>query len=124
MLGGALGTGARYALSGLAVLRWGEAFPWGTLLINITGSFLISFFAGITGPGGRWLVHPTGRLFFVVGICGGYTTFSSYSFQTLKLAREGEWLLAGANVVGSNVCCLLAVWLGFLAASAINGQRS
>ena len=124
MLGGALGTGARYAMSGFAVLRWGDSFPWGTLIINISGSFLISFFAGLTEPGGRWLVNPTGRQFFIVGICGGYTTFSAYSFQTLRLAREGEWVLAGANVLGSNACCLAAVWLGFFLASLINGQRT
>jgi CrcB protein len=124
MFGGALGTGARFALSGFAAHRWGETFPWGTILINVTGSFVISFFAGLTGPEGRWFVNPTGRQFFIVGICGGYTTFSSYSYQTLTLAREGQWFLAAANVIGSNVACLVAVWLGFYVASLINAPRT
>ncbi len=122
MLGGALGTGARFALSGFAAHRWGETFPWGTFIINVTGSFIISFFAALTGPEGRWLVQPTGRQFFLVGICGGYTTFSSFSFQTLTLARDGERLLALANIVGSVVTCLIAVWLGDLCARAINNS--
>lgn len=120
MLGGALGTAGRFALSGFAAERWGETFPWGTLIINITGSFVISFFAGLTGPEGRWLVPTTGRQFFLVGICGGYTTFSSFSFQSLNLARDGEWLLAAANVVGSVVCGLFAVWLGATCANLLN----
>jgi CrcB protein len=123
MLGGALGTGARFALSGFAAHRWGETFPWGTLIINVTGSFVIGFFAGLTGPEGRWMVDSTGRQFFLVGICGGYTTFSSFSLQTLTLARDSEWLLAGANVLGSFALCLIAVWLGHAAAAFINEAR-
>lgn len=122
IFGGAIGTGARFGLSGWAAHRWGETFPWGTIVINITGCFIISLFAGLTGPDGRWIVNTTGRQFFLVGICGGYTTFSSYSFQTLTLARDGEWLLAAANVIGSNISCLIAVWLGFLVASLINNS--
>ena len=120
MFGGALGTGARFALSGFAAHRWGETFPWGTLIINVTGSFVIGFFAALTGPEGRWMVNSTGRQFFLVGICGGYTTFSSFSLQTLSLARDSEWLLAGAKVLGSFALCLIAVWLGNSAAMAIN----
>lgn len=123
MVGGALGTGARFALSGWATQRWGETFPWGTMIVNITGSFLISFFAGLAGPEGRWLVGPLGRQFFIVGICGGYTTFSSFSLNTLNLAREGQWLLAAANVVSSVVACLIAVWLGALLAQALSQPR-
>jgi len=120
MLGGALGTGTRFALSGFAAHRWGETFPWGTLIVNVTGSFIIGFFAALTGPEGRWMVNSTGRQFFLVGICGGYTTFSSFSLQTLTLARDGEWLLTGANVLGSVALCLIAVWLGSSAAMFIN----
>ena len=108
------------ALSGYAAHRWGETFPWGTLIINVSGSFVIGLFAALTGPEGRWIVHPTGRQFFLVGICGGYTTFSSFSLQTLNLARDNEWMLAGANVLGSFVLCLIAVWLGHSAAILIN----
>lgn len=124
MVGGALGTGARFAISGLAAQRWGETFPWGTILINITGSFLISLFAGLVGPNGRWLVGPLGRQFLMYGICGGYTTFSSFSIQTLNLMRDGQRMLAAANVVGSVVACLVAVWLGAIVAEFINQPRS
>ena len=98
---------------------FGETFPLGTLVVNVTGSFVIGFFATITGVEGRWLVGPSGRNFFMTGICGGYTTFSSFSLQTLNLARENEWLYAGANAVLSLVLCLVAVWLGHVAASAL-----
>ncbi len=117
--GGALGTVGRYALSLLAAQHFGETFPWGTLLINVTGSFVIGFFATATDVDGTLLVRPELRTFFMIGICGGYTTFSSFSLQTLRLAQEGEWLGAGANIVGSNAGCLVAVWLGHLCAVAI-----
>lgn len=123
MFGGALGTGARFAIGGWASERW-ATFPWGTMVINITGSFAISFFAGLTGPEGRWLVGPVGRQFFIIGVCGGYTTFSSFSFNTLTLARDGEWFLAAVNVMGSVVACLIAVWLGALLAGLLNQPRA
>jgi fluoride exporter len=88
--------------------------------VNVTGSFAIGFFATLTSPDGRVLVSPSFREFFMIGICGGYTTFSSFSLQTLNLANDGEWLYAGLNVVFSVVLCLLAVWLGHLAASALS----
>ena len=119
-IGSALGGTARFALSGYVANHFGETFPWGTLIINVTGSFAIGFFNTLTGPDGRWFVGSQGRLFFMTGICGGYTTFSSFSLQTLNLAREGEWLHAGGNIAGSVVLCLLAVWLGHLAAASIN----
>ncbi len=116
MLGGALGTGARFWASGMVAERVGETFPFGTLFVNVTGSFLIGFFATLTDPGGPWLVAPRIRQFVMIGILGGYTTFSSFSLQTLELAREGDWLRAGLNSVLSLVCCLVAVWLGRTAA--------
>ena len=119
-LGGALGSVARFALSGLVAHHIGETFPWGTLIVNVSGSFLIGFFSTLTGPDGRWLVSGEGRLFFMTGICGGYTTFSSFSLQTLSLARDGEWLQAGGNILASVVACLVAVWLGHIAAAALN----
>src|SRR5208283_4555865 len=112
-LGGALGTIARFWVNGL-VSKHFETFPMGTLVINVTGSFAISFFATLTDTDGRWLVSPTFRTFFMIGVCGGYTTFSSFSLQTLNLVRDGEWLYAGGNVILSVVLCLLAVWLGWL----------
>ncbi len=121
MLGGALGSAGRYFVSGWAANRFGPTFPWGTLLVNVGGCFLIGFFATLTDPAeGRLLVGPTGRQFFTYGVCGGFTTFSSFSMQTLSLARDGEWLQAGGNVVGSVVTCLLAVWVGFAVAMWCN----
>lgn len=119
MLGGALGTGARFWLSGLIATRFGEFFPVGTLVINVTGSFIIGAFGTLTEPDGLLLVAPSFRQFFMIGICGGYTTFSSFSLQTLDLAQDGEMLKAGLNAVLSLTCCLIAVWLGRVCALAL-----
>lgn len=121
--GGALGTVARFWFSGVVARHFGETFPWGTLLVNVSGSLAIGFFATITDPDGRLLVSPTFRQFFMIGICGGYTTFSSFSLQTLNLMRDREWLYAGANVVLSVVLCLIAIWLGHFLAAALNPAR-
>ena len=118
-LGSALGGVGRYWLSGVVARRFGEALPVGTLVVNATGSFVIGFIATLTRPEGRLLMSASGRQFLMVGICGGYTTFSSFSLQTLNLAREGEWFYAGANVVASVLLCLLAVWLGHVLAELV-----
>jgi CrcB protein len=118
--GGALGTAARYWLSGIVANAFGQTFPWGTLIINVTGSFIIGFFATLTGPDGRLLVGGSARQFVMVGLCGGYTTFSSFSLQTLNLMNDGEWLYAGGNVLGSVTRCLFFVWLGATAAATLN----
>jgi fluoride exporter len=120
MLGSALGGVARYGLSGLAAQYISETFPIGTLIVNVTGSFVIGFFATLIGPDGRIFVGTDARQFVMTGICGGYTTFSSFSLQTLNLARDREWALAGANGVLSLALCLIAVWLGQIAAAALN----
>ena len=117
-LGGALGTVLRYFIG----THVGGAFPWGTLLINVSGSFLIGLVATLAAEG-RWVGSPEGRLFFTVGICGGFTTFSAFSLQAFNLARDGEWVRAGAYIVSSVVLCLVAVSLGYLAAHAINPAR-
>ena len=119
MLGGALGTGARFWLSGLVANRFGEFFPLGTIVVNVTGSFVVGFFAAISDPQGPFLIAPRFRQFFMIGICGGYTTFSSFSLQTLDLARDGDWLKAGLNALLSFACCLGAVWLGRILALAL-----
>jgi fluoride exporter len=119
-LGGALGTLGRFGLSSLIAARFGEVFPWGTLIVNISGCFVIGFFAALTGPDGRVIVSPDLRNFVTVGICGGYTTFSSFSLQTLNLLREGDLLRGGANIALSVVTCMVAVWLGAVAAAAFN----
>jgi CrcB protein len=122
-IGGALGSVARFWFSGFVARHFGETFPWGTLLVNLSGSFVIGLFFTLTEPEGSWLVAPSWRQFFMVGICGGYTTFSSFSLQTLNLARDGEWFYAGANAVLSLVLCLVAVWLGHLLAMTLNSMK-
>ncbi len=119
-VGGGLGSLARWGFSGLIANKFGETFPWGTLFVNVSGSFIIGLFATLTGPDGRWLAPATFRQFFMLGICGGYTTFSSFSLQTLSLAEDGEWFRAAANSILSLVLCLAGVWLGHLLASAMN----
>ena len=118
-LGGAIGTLARYGLNGLVShhqakhLPWAVVFPLGTVLVNVTGCFAIGFIATVSSPAmGRAWMKPEWRDFWLVGFCGGYTTFSSYGLQTLNLARDAEWLSVALNIVGSNVLCLLAVYLG------------
>jgi CrcB protein len=122
-IGGALGGVARFWVSGLFARWFGETFPWGTMIVNITGSLAIGFFATCTGPDGRWLVGAQGRIFFMIGLCGGYTTFSSFSLQTLNLMRDGEWLYATANAVLSVVLCLASVWFGQVLALGLNATR-
>jgi fluoride exporter len=122
-LGSALGGVARFALSGFVAHQVGETFPWGTLIVNLSGSFVIGFFATLTDPDGRFLVGATARHFVMTGILGGFTTYSSFSLQTLNLAREGDWLRAGANAGGTFVLCFLAVWLGHVGAAALNSMK-
>ena len=119
-VGGALGSVARFFLSGVVANQIGATFPWGTIVVNVTGSFVIGFFATLTGPDGRWFVGGNSRQFFMTGICGGYTTFSSFSLQTLNLADDGEWVRAGGNVLLSVTSCLVAFWLGHVAALYLN----
>jgi fluoride exporter len=119
-IGSALGGMGRYFVSGVVTTLTGGTFPYGTMLVNISGCLVIGFFATLTGPDGRWLVGTPARQFVMIGLCGGYTTFSSFSLETLYLARAGEWMSATANAAGSVVLCMLSVWLGFIAATAIN----
>ncbi len=118
--GSALGGTLRYWLSGLIGNWFGQTFPWGTLIVNISGSFLIGFFATLTAADGRLFVPGEWRQFFMAGICGGYTTFSSFSYQTLTLAQDGQWWLVSLNLISSVVLCLLGVWLGAAGALALN----
>lgn len=120
MIGSALGGGARYWCSGVIARHIGETFPWGTLTVNAAGSLLIGVVAALTGPDGRLLMGAEGRQFLMMGVFGGFTTFSSFSLQTLTLAQDGEWLRAGLNIVGSVVLCLLGVWVGWAVGAAIN----
>ena len=119
-LGSALGGMARYGCSGLAARYMGATFPWGTLIVNVSGSLIIGFLATLALADGRLLISPYARAFLMIGICGGFTTFSSLSLETLNLARDGEWLWASANVVLSVTLCLVAVWLGHIGAAALS----
>ena len=124
-IGGALGSVGRYWLSGLVAARFGETFPWGTLVINVTGSFVIGILGALALPEGR--MDTPSRLFatqfLMIGVCGGYTTFSSFSLQTLNLLREREWLYAGGNVILSVVLCMIAVWLGYLLGATFSSMK-
>jgi CrcB protein len=122
-IGSALGGVARYWCSGVVARLIGETFPWGTLLVNVLGSFAIGFVAALTAPDGRMFVGSTARLAMTAGFLGGYTTFSSFSIQTLSLINDGEFLYAGANIALSVALCLLAVWAGSALAGSINALR-
>ncbi len=117
-VGGALGSMGRYAV-GRAVARFGDgAFPWSTLIVNVSGSLLIGFLAGLAAADGRAVLSSDARAFLLVGVLGGFTTFSSFSLETLDLVRDGHWMGATLNVLASVGLCLLAVSIGFAAASA------
>jgi CrcB protein len=118
-LGSAIGGTARYGCTELATRWLGASFPWGTLIVNVSGSLLIGVLAALTVPDGRLLAVPDVRAFLMIGILGGYTTFSSFSVETLNLARDGEWLFASANIALSVVLCLAAVSLGFATARSL-----
>jgi CrcB protein len=128
-LGGALGSMARFWCASVMTQKLGARFPLGstalgTLLVNVSGSFLIGVFAGMLVPAGKWNAPVSMRLFFATGVCGGFTTFSSFSLQTLDLAQRGEWGYAALNAGASMMLCLAAVWMGFALGVAINGKAS
>lgn len=117
--GGALGSIARYWMAGAIDGRLNTNFPWGTMLVNIAGSFAIGVFAALAAGEGRWGMNESTRLFLIVGICGGFTTFSSFSLQTLNLLREGLLLKAGGNVAISVIACVAATWAGLALMQAL-----
>jgi CrcB protein len=117
--GSAIGGVARYGFGLIAGRLWGDSFPWGTIAINILGSFVIGFFGALTVPEGAMPASQNMRIFVMVGICGGFTTFSSFSLQTLTLARDASWFAAVGNVVLSVALCLTAVTFGQFAAERV-----
>ena len=108
--GAVVGASARYFLSSFIAELIPSGFPYGTLIINITGSVLLGFFLAWTSE--RVLVDPRWRLLVAVGFCGSYTTFSSYAFETFALVEQGQWLLVGLNVIASNLLGLASVVAG------------
>lgn len=104
--GGALGSIGRYWMAGIIDTRFNTVFPYGTVAVNILGCFIIGLLAGMQG------LSANLRLFLMVGICGGFTTFSAFSLQTLTLMREGLLLRAGSNILLSVMLCLIATWAG------------
>ena len=118
-LGSALGGVARVWATVLVGRLAGDGLPWGTLTVNILGSLLIGLVASLSAPEGRWLAHPLTKQFFLLGVFGGFTTFSAFSLQTLNLLRDGEVVKAAAYVGASAVLCVLAAWAGHLLAGAV-----
>ena len=116
--GGAIGSMARFWMANAVAALTGPTFPWGTLGINVIGSFAIGLVYALTGPGGRFDVPSDARIFMMIGLCGGFTTFSSFSLQTLMLLQEGALIRAGGYILGSVVLCLACVWIGFLLGAA------
>ncbi len=117
--GAAIGGTARAALSLAALGLAGPGFPWGTLLANVGGSFLIGLFAALTGPGGRLAASPRTREFVMTGFCGGFTTFSMFSLETVSLAAAGAYGTAVLNVAVSLAAWLAAVWAGHAVAVSL-----
>jgi len=118
-IGSALGGMARYWCSGFAARLIGEWFPWGTLIVNVVGSFVIGAFAALSASEGPFLIRPEIRIFVMVGLCGGFTTFSSFSLQTFELLRSGEGIRAAIYVVASVLLCVAGAAIGHALASAI-----
>ncbi|MDO3379956.1 CrcB family protein [Geoalkalibacter halelectricus] len=117
--GSALGGGARFMAADLTHHLWAPVFPWDTLFVNFTGSFLIGFIATLSEPGGRLLLPTQIRQFLLTGFCGGYTTFSIFSLQSLALLKVSPWL-GGLNLALTTLTCLLAVWSGHALAARLN----
>jgi fluoride exporter len=119
-LGSIVGAVARFLVSVLFVSQFGDGFPWGTLFVNVTGSFAIGFYAALTGPDGRLFVSARQRLFVMVGICGGYTTFSAFSLETLRLVQSGKVQTAFVYLVVSAITWIASVWIGHALAARLN----
>ncbi len=109
-LGAVVGASARYFISGYVARIFSTTFPYGTLIINLTGSLVLGFFLILAGE--RLLLDPRWRLLIAIGFCGSYTTFSSYAFESFALMEQGQWLLMAVNILASNVLCLAAVLAG------------
>lgn len=119
-LGSALGGATRLWCSEIIAASYMGSFPLALLIINVIGSFLVGFIAALTFPAELFMISSEIKTFLMIGICGGYTTFSSFSLATLKLIQDGQIMQAGLNILLSVMLCLLAVWLGTYLATLIN----
>jgi fluoride exporter len=119
-LGGAAGTGARYLLSGWLLRAAGPAFPWGTLAVNVLGSFLLGLIMQVAVA--TDLLSPTLRLALTTGLMGGFTTYSTFNYETLQYFEQSDWLLGFANVAATVVVCLAAGGLGIIAGRMLAGS--
>lgn len=124
LLGGALGSAARFAMATWIDEKAMSDFPWGTFAVNVVGSFLIGLIAGFSGPNSPLAVPipEIARVFIMVGICGGFTTFSSFSLQTVHLMETGHWYLASGYVLASVILCLLGTAGGLAVVQAIGAK--
>ena len=116
-LGAIVGANSRYLLSRYAAKLMGPVFPYGTLTINLSGSFIVGFFIVWTSE--RVFIDPRWRLLVVVGFCGSFTTFSSYAYESMAYFEQGQWLLMWSNILSNNVLCLLAVLAGIALARVL-----
>ena len=116
--GGALGSCSRYALAGMVATRW-PGFPWGTLAVNAIGSYLIGAILQVASATTSF--PPEARIFLTVGVMGGFTTYSTFSYETVKLLQTGNWAMAAANAFGTLVLCVGLCWIGIVTGRAIAG---
>ncbi len=116
-LGAIVGANSRYLLSRYAAKLMGPVFPYGTLIINLSGSFIVGFFIVWTSE--RVFIDARWRLLVVVGFCGSFTTFSSYAYESMAYFEQGQWLLMWSNILSNNVLCLLAVLAGIALARVL-----
>ncbi|MES2214559.1 MAG: fluoride efflux transporter CrcB [Pseudomonadota bacterium] len=118
-IGSAIGGTLRYATSITALHYLGSSFPFGTLIVNICGSFIIGLCAGFLGGGVEPIQERNIKHFMMIGVCGGFTTFSSFSLETLQLIENAEIVKAGVNVILSVILCIVATWLGYFLSKII-----
>ncbi len=123
-IGGAVGSVSRFWLTEASAKWSGTEFPWGTVIANVTGSFLIGLIAALPVLGSRDVLGPMGRQFLMVGVLGGYTTFSAFSLQTLTMLQHGHVAKAMLNVGGSVALCLVAVAIGYALGSAFSAGKA
>ncbi len=120
LLFGAAGVGARLAVYGIASFLVGDTLPWGTFFANVSGCFAIGLFAGLTGPDAPFLLSPLIRQAVMVGFLGGYTTYSSFSLNTINLLADGQTAYALANIFATLLLCLVGTWAGLILANALS----